>query len=47
MFQFKDIVDKLKDLDFNYDILLNEIFKFKQKRRYKNKKTIKYCSHES
>lgn len=47
MFQFKDIVDKMKDLDFNYDILLNELFKFKLKRRYKNNKTLKYCSHES
>lgn len=47
MFQFKDIVDKMKDLDFNYDILLNELFKFKLKHRYKNNKTLKYCSHES
>ena len=47
MFQFKDIVDKMKDLDFNYDILLNELFKFKLKRRYKNNKTLKYCSHKS
>lgn len=47
MFQFKDIVDKMKDLDFNYDILLNELFKFKLKRRYKNNKTLKYCSYES
>ena len=47
MFQFKDIVDKMKDLDFNYDILLNELFKFKLKRRHKNNKTLKYCSHES
>lgn len=47
MFQFKDIVDKMKDLDFNYDILLNELFKFKLKRRYKNNKTLKYCSRES
>lgn len=47
MFQFKDIVDKMKDLDFNYDILLNELFKFKLKRRYKNNKTLKYYSHES
>lgn len=47
MFQFKDIVDKMKDLDFNYDILLNELFKFKLKRRYKNNKTLKYCLHEN
>ena len=47
MFQFKDIVDTMKDLDFKYKILINKLFKFKLKLQYKNNKTLKYCSHES
>lgn len=47
MFQFGQIVDKMKDLDNTEDILLNKLFKFKLKTRYKNNKSLKYCSHES
>lgn len=47
MFQFRQIVDKMKDLDNTEDILLNKLFKFKLKTRYKNNKSLKYCSHES
>ena len=47
MFQFRQIVEKMKDLDNTEDILLNKLFKFKLKTRYKNNKYLKYCSHES
>lgn len=47
IFQFRQIVDKMKDLDNTEDILLNKLFKFKLKTRYKNNKSLKYCSHES
>lgn len=47
MFQFRQIVEKIKDLDNTEDILLNKLFKFKLKTRYKNNKSLKYCSHES
>lgn len=47
MFQFRQIVEKMKDLDNTEDILLNKLVKFKLKTRYKNNKSLKYCSHES
>lgn len=47
IFQFRQIVEKMKDLDNTEDILLNKLFKFKLKTRYKNNKSLKYCSHES
>lgn len=47
MFQFRQIVEKMKDLNNTEDILLNKLFKFKLKTRYKNNKSLKYCSHES
>ena len=47
MFQFRQIVEKMKDLDNTEDILLNKLFKFELKTRYKNNKSLKYCSHES
>ena len=47
MFQFRQIVEKMKDLDNTEDILLNKLFKFKLKTRYKNNKSLKYYSHES
>ena len=37
----------MKDVDFTDDILINNLFKFKLKTRYKNNKSLKYCSHES
>ena len=46
-FQFEQIVQKMKDVDFTDDILINNLFKFKLKTRYKNNKSLKYCSHES
>lgn len=46
-FQFEQIVQKMKDVDFTDDILINNLFKFKLKTRYKNYKSLKYCSHES
>ena len=47
MFQFRQIVEKMKDLDNTEDILLNKLFKFKLKTKNKNNKSLKYCSHES
>ena len=47
MFQFRQKKEKMKDLDNTEDILLNKLFKFKLKTRYKNNKSLKYCSHES
>ena len=46
-FQFEQIVQKMKDIDFTDDILINNLFKFKLKTRYKNNKSLKYCSYES
>lgn len=46
MFQFRQIVEKMKDVDFTDDILINNLFKFKLKTRYKNNKSLKYCSHD-
>lgn len=45
-FQFEQIVEKMKDLDFTDDILINNLFKFKLKTRYKNNKSLKYCTHD-
>ena len=47
IFQFRQIVEKMKDPDNTEDILLNKLFKFKLKTRYKNNKSLKYCSHEN
>lgn len=46
MFQFQQIVEKMKDLNNTKDILLNQLFKFKLKTRYKNNKSLKYCTHD-
>lgn len=45
-FQFEQIVEKMKDIDFTNDILINNLFKFKLKTRYKNNKSLKYCTHD-
>ena len=37
----------MKDPTNTNDILLNQLFKFKLKTRYKNNKTLKYCAHDS
>lgn len=37
----------MKDPANTNDILLNQLFKFKLKTRYKNNKTLKYCAHGS
>lgn len=34
----------MKDVDSTQDILINGLFKFKLKMRYKNNKSLKYCS---
>lgn len=43
-YQFKFIKDIMKDKDDTHDILINKLFKFKLKTRYKNNKTLKYTS---
>ena len=45
MFQFKQILERMRDLDDTRDILLNRLFKFKLKTRYKNNKHLKYTAH--
>lgn len=47
MFQFNQITRTMKDPTNTNDILLNQLFKFKLKTRYKNNKTLKYCAHDS
>ena len=41
-YQFKFIVDIMKDDQDIHDILLNELFKFKLKPRFKNNKQANY-----
>lgn len=45
MFQFKQIVESMKNIDDTRDILINRLFKFKLKTRYKNNKSLKYTAH--
>jgi len=45
MFQFKQIVESMKNIDDTRDILINKLFKFKLKTRYKNNKSLKYTAH--
>lgn len=45
MFQFKQIVESMKNIDDTRDILINRLFKFKLKIRYKNNKSLKYTAH--
>ena len=41
---FQETVDIMKSEDDYRDILFNQLFKFKLKRRYKENKTYKYSS---
>lgn len=41
---FKETVDIMKSEEDYRDILFNQLFKFKLKRRYKENKTYKYSS---
>ena len=41
---FKETVETMKSEDDCRDILFNQLFKFKLKRRYKENKTYKYSS---
>lgn len=43
-YQFKFIKDIMKDETDTHDILINKLFKFKLKTRYKNNKQLKYCA---
>lgn len=44
MFQFRQIADLMKDSEDIRDILINKLFKFKLKTRYKNNKQLKYTA---
>lgn len=44
LFQFKSIVKLMKDPGDTRDILINKLFKFKLKKRYKNNKQLKYTA---
>lgn len=44
MFQFKQISDIMKDPTDIRDILINKLFKFKLKTRYKENKQLKYTA---
>lgn len=41
-YQFKFIKDIMKDETDTHDILINKLFKFKLKKRYKENKRLKY-----
>lgn len=41
---FKCVVDQMKDGEDTRDILFNQLFKFKLKRRYKENKSKEYSS---
>lgn len=41
---FKCVVDRMKDKEDTRDILFNQLFKFKLKRRYKENKSKEYSS---
>lgn len=41
---FKCVVDQMKDKEDTRDILFNQLFKFKLKRRYKENKSKEYSS---
>jgi hypothetical protein len=41
---FEQVVDIMKDPEIDRDILFNQLFKFKLKRRFKENKTQKYSS---
>lgn len=41
-FQFKFIIDVMKDNTDIHDILINKLIKFKLKKRYKENKQLKY-----
>lgn len=44
MYEFKFIVDTMKNNNDTRDILINKLFKFKLKSRFKENKNIKYTS---
>lgn len=44
MFQFQQIAERMKDPTDIRDILINELFKFKLKTRYKENKQLKYTA---
>lgn len=43
-YPFEQTVETMKDPEISQDILFNQLFKFKLKRRFKENKTQKYSS---
>lgn len=46
MHQFEFIVDVMKDPDDTRDVLINKLFRFKLKKRFKEDKTRNYSPYE-
>ena len=46
MHQFKFVVDVMKDLEDTRDVLINKLFRFKLKGRFKEDKTKDYSPYE-
>ncbi len=46
MHQFKFVVDVMKDHDDTRDVLINKLFRFKLKGRFKEDKTRNYSPYE-
>ena len=46
MYQFQFVVDVMKDEDDTRDVLINKLFRFKLKRRFKDNKQSNYSPYE-
>lgn len=46
MHQFQFVVDVMKDEDDTRDVLINKLFRFKLKRRFKDNKQSNYSPYE-
>lgn len=46
MYQFQFVMDVMKDEDDTRDVLINKLFRFKLKKRFKNNKQSNYSPYE-
>ena len=46
MHQFQFVMDVMKDEDDTRDVLINKLFRFKLKKRFKDNKQSNYSPHE-
>ena len=46
MYQFQFVVDVMKDEDDTRDVLINKLFRFKLKKRFKDNKQSNYSPYE-